>query len=167
MFIISCKEKPKPFSYDYVEIGYVNSISAYGCDYFVDVIKIDSSKNLYVIPFGSKNAKISRLADSSKLQFAIDNFARKLFYDSIANQIKNQDTIDHLNPFFVFIVQKNGLKKTYKQYPCYGNKDTCGDRNIDEIKSGMFNICIKDDLRIKDTIVNIEVLKLLLPDFYK
>ncbi|HUM50171.1 MAG TPA: hypothetical protein PK431_00095 [Chitinophagales bacterium] len=165
--IISCKEKPKPFIYDYVEVGYTHGISAYSCDYYVDIIKIDASKNLYIIPFGSKSAKIGRLSDSSRLQMTIDNFARKLYHDSIINQFKNQDTIDHTNPFFVFIVQKNGFKKIYKQYPCYGNKDTCGDISTDEIKFGITSIYNNHDFRIKDTIVNIEVLKLLLPDFYK
>jgi hypothetical protein len=80
--LISCNEKHKPFTYDYVEIAYEVSLEN-NCEFSVNNIKINSD-SFYLSYFGSKN-KLVALRNLDSLEIKIDNFARSLFYDSIKN----------------------------------------------------------------------------------
>jgi hypothetical protein len=157
----SCKEKPKSFAYDYIEIAYEVRLQN-NCESTVFNIKMNPD-SFYLSFFGSKDCQVA-LRNSDSLEIEIDKFAQKLYNDSIKNTHVHLDTISTLQPFFVFIVCKDGIKKYYKEYPCLVNKDTCGDRRTVFIKQSIINN--EKKLVAKNCTLNTEAIKIILPEFY-
>lgn len=163
LFCLSCKEKPKPFTYDYVEIAYEISLGN-NCEFTVYNIKIDSD-SFYYSHFTSRiTGTVLRTSDSVEIK--INNFASRLFFDSIKDINVNYDSTSETPPFFVFIVKKDGVKKVYKEYPCTGNRDSCGNRETIRIKKDIINIETHKKFITKHYILKTEAIETVLSGWF-
>lgn len=163
-FCISCKEKPKPFTYDYVEILcrydsilidstinsqhiFQTSIKYIGLKildngkYYIPVSVIDSTNKAY---FGQLDNKNIKFLDSCISYF--DNKKLEVLSDSINPDLSN----------IVFLIKKNNKSLFVREMVCTG---------IDPIFKDWTKIAtdLKNNKKntVKDTIVNFETRKLI------
>ncbi len=121
LLFFSCKEKPKPFTYDYVEIGFRNYNE---CCVFATTIMIDSLKNVYCSDiYGIDDTfridHTNKCYFSDSLQNMIDKLAKLVYNEKIdldyQNHIASENT--YTGATFCFIVLKDGIKKEYRKFP--------------------------------------------------
>lgn len=109
---ISCFEKPKPFTYDYVEIG---SGGGLGLNF---QIKIDSSKTFFI---RKPNDSIIKGMLPDSLQNLVDFIASNIFYDSL-NKINNSgfSECECCNQYYFFL-KKGKFIKVIRNNPLVGD----------------------------------------------
>ena len=149
---LSCKEKLKPFTYDYVEIARGNS-----CWGGYRSCKIDSNKVIY-IPDNSifdnweQPVTIGKLSDN--IQLIVDSIAYKVY--------KYKDNIIKTGCMgcdeYAVIVVRDSVKKIY-----YSNNNKFIDGDIYMLLEGLNKLKRNKNFRLKDTTLRIAAVKFVEP----
>ena len=152
-FCISCKEKPKPFTYDYVEIGYRDGwLSGHSVSF-----KIDSNKRCYINKWNlpcENSCFVGYLNDT--IQSEIDSIAYFVNRDSTV--ISANDNCADCGKMAVYM-SKNKKIKVYYVNP----KNTDIDNKLYKVCERIRRIRNQNEFKSIDTSLNSVVVYLIAP----